>query len=238
MSEAGPYFKLKDMIYRGVLPAGKRLIEHELAGLLMVSRIPLREALARLQAEGLVHGGNRMGTFVIDITPKDIAEINSIRLILEPPAARLATENVDAILIRRLRRLCLLMGKLSGENNLTKLAECDYDFHWTIVQASKHTRLIRAFEISQVRILGRPDESEYLKTAAPDQTEQEHTQIVDIIASGDVDAAEKVIFDHVKATITAFGGLYETSRSRKKKTTRRASGSAAPFGRTSPSTGS
>lgn len=50
-----PYLRLRDMIYRGELPAGGRLVERELAERLKVSRIPLREAMARLQGEGLVH---------------------------------------------------------------------------------------------------------------------------------------------------------------------------------------
>jgi DNA-binding GntR family transcriptional regulator len=214
--ENGPYFRLKDMIYRGILPAGTRLVERELAAMLRVSRIPLREALVRLQAEGLLHGGNRRGSFVIDISPKDIEEIGSIRLLLEPAAARMAAIHRSASLVGRLKKLCYRMGKLTSADKLTELAQTDYEFHWEIVRGSQHSRLIRAYEISQIRILGRPDEAEYLKTADPRSNVEEHLQIVDTIERGDPRAAERASYHHLKVSANAFRRLMGTGRSRER----------------------
>ena len=201
-----PYVRLKDMIYRGELAAGKRMVERELSDMLMISRIPLREALIRLQAEGLVRIERKTGAYVVDFSPQDLAEIYSLRRVLEPFAARLAAERKDnRVLLEDLRAICARMTELSScERDWDRLDECDYEFHWTIVQASQHSRLIRAYEMSQIRILGRRDEYRYLARLDSDATAQIHTKLVDIIASGFGAKAEKATFDHVDQSMQSF----------------------------------
>lgn len=201
-----PYVRLKDMIYQGQLAAGKRLVERELAEMLMISRIPLREALIRLQSEGLVRSERNTGSYVIDFSPQDLQEIYSIRGVLEPFAARLATERRDKReLLQDLREICARMTDLSScERDWDRLDECDYEFHWTIVQASEHSRLIRAYEMSQIRILGRRDEYRYLARVDAAATARMHLDLVEIIAAGSGAKAEKAMFDHVDRSMQTF----------------------------------
>lgn len=201
-----PYVRLKDMIYQGQLTAGKRLVERELAEMLMISRIPLREALIRLQSEGLVRSERNTGAYVVDFSPQDLAEIYSIRRVLEPFASRLATERKDKReLLQELRDICARMTELSScERDWDRLDECDFEFHWTIVQASQHSRLIRAYEMSQIRILGRRDEYRYLARVDPAATARIHLDLVEIIASGVGTKAEKATFDHVDRSMQTF----------------------------------
>ena len=199
------YFRLKEMIYAGELAAGKRIVERELSQQLSVSRIPLREALIRLQAEGLVRSIRNTASYVVDFSPRDILEIYSIRRLLEPFAARLAARHITQEMIRELRLLCQQMTKFFGDqSDWPKLDECDYEFHRTIVQASQHSRLIRAYDMSQIRILGMRDEYRYLQTASPDAMALVHMEIVGIIESGNEEKAEKANYDHVNLSMQSF----------------------------------
>lgn len=200
-----PYVRLKDMIYRGGLPAGQRLVERELARKLEVSRIPLREALVRLQAEGLVRSIRHSASYVVDFSPWDLAEIYSLRRVLEPFAARLAAERCTPELVAALEALCRQMRRQGArQGGWDRLDDCDYAFHWTVVQASGHARLIRAYELSQVRILGRRDEFRYLARVSPARLAESHLKLVRALACGDPARAERAAFDHVDRSMQAF----------------------------------
>ena len=205
-AQYSPYVRLKDMIYQGQLPGGKRLVERDLSNLLSISRIPLREALVRLQSEGLVRSVRNSGSYVVDFAPKDLAEIYSLRLILEPFAARLVAERLNKRqVLHDLREICIRMTEFSVQKqDWEKLDECDFTFHWTIVQASEHSRLIRAYEMSQIRILGRRDEYRYMKRASPTTTADTHFKLIKIIASGNGAKAEKASYEHVDYSMQKF----------------------------------
>lgn len=205
-AERSPYIRIKDMIYRGQLAGGSRLVERELSNLLGISRIPLREALIRLQSEGLVNRVKNSTSYVIDFSPQDLAEIYSLRRILEPFAARLSAERKDKEkLLNDLREICSRMNDLSTrEKDWDKLDDCDFEFHWTIVKASGHSRLIRAYEMSQIRILGRRDEYRYLTRVSPSATAKIHLKLVEIIESGNGAKAEIANYEHVNNSLQTF----------------------------------
>ena len=90
-SQAGKvYDYLRDAIIEGDLPPGTRLLERELSERLGVSRIPVRDALPRLEAEGLIVAGPRRGSVVASMTLRDVDELFDVRTSLETLAARLA----------------------------------------------------------------------------------------------------------------------------------------------------
>src|ERR1700679_3306962 len=84
------YRSLKTMIYRRELEPGQRLIERKLSRELGVSRVPLRESLMRLEREGLVKRVPYGPAHVPDFTNRDVVEMYSLRLLLEPYATGLA----------------------------------------------------------------------------------------------------------------------------------------------------
>lgn len=86
---------LRDAILRGDLEPGRRLAQVELAQELGVSRIPLRDALRRLAAEGLVDIDGRRGASVSSLNPADVDEIYEMRTMLESECARRAVESLD-----------------------------------------------------------------------------------------------------------------------------------------------
>ncbi|MEJ1972438.1 MAG: GntR family transcriptional regulator [Lacunisphaera sp.] len=201
---AGIYLQLKDMILNGQLNPGQRLVERELAKQLKVSRIPLRETLIRLESEGLVRSVANTATFVEDFSPQDLMEIYSLRLVLEPLAAHLAALRTTAELVRSLRQICDRMTRYSESGEIKKLDQADYDFHRTIVEASQHRRLIRAYDISQIRVLSKGGSMTKLKAQPPDFTAQEHLPIVDCIERGDAVGAEKANHQHVHTAMQGF----------------------------------
>jgi len=81
---------LREAILSGELRPGERLLQEQLADQLRVSRIPLRDALRRLEAEGLVRIGPRRGAEVASLSPDDVREVYDIRISLEPELMRRA----------------------------------------------------------------------------------------------------------------------------------------------------
>lgn len=75
--------RVRDAIYEGRYPPGARLVERTLAAELGVSHIPIREALARLTDEGLIERTPRRGARVATLTPRELEELSSLRIVLE-----------------------------------------------------------------------------------------------------------------------------------------------------------
>ncbi len=191
------YTKLKNMIYCGRLRPGQRLLEVDLSRSLSISRIPLRECLVRLESEGLVRRVPHSATFVEDFSPIDILEMYSMRLVLEPLAARLAALQLNSPLVRRLFQLCDQMTRDTEAENWAKLDRTDYQFHHTIVRASGHQRLIRGYENCHIKITGFRAGYAHLKTSSPNATAREHLRIVRCIERGDPGGAQKATYNHV-----------------------------------------
>ena len=93
---------LRDAILSGELRPGERLLQEQLADQLRVSRIPLRDALRRLEAEGLVHIGPRRGAEVASLSRDDVVELYELRVSLEPDLMRRAVTALAAADIKRL----------------------------------------------------------------------------------------------------------------------------------------
>jgi DNA-binding GntR family transcriptional regulator len=192
------YARLRTMICRGTLRPGDRIVERDLARRLRVSRIPLREGLARLEAEGLVRSVPNSATFVEDFAPADVLEMYAMRLLLEPFAARLAAERRAPALGLDLARLCDQMTAHVATGNLRRLDDADYRFHLMIIRAAGHRRLLRAYESSPIQVLGLRSGYAHLRELPPDATAAEHRRIVDAIATARPAAAERAAADHVR----------------------------------------
>lgn len=191
------YKRLKSMIYDGRLRPGQRLVERDLSRTLSLSRIPLREGLVRLESEGLVRSVPNSATYVEDFSPRDLLEMYSMRLVLEPLASRLAASRRPRGLIPTLNRLCERMTLNTKESDWARLDQTDYEFHRSIVGSSNHTLLVRAYDNCHIQITGVRASSAHLKEIPPDATAAEHQLIVKCLGEGDAVGAEKATYDHV-----------------------------------------
>jgi DNA-binding GntR family transcriptional regulator len=198
------YEKLKAMIYRRQLDAGERIVERKLASKLGVSRIPLREGMVRLESEGLIRSIPNSSSYIAAIGPKDLVEIYSMRLWLEPPATRLATLKPSGQLLRRLNILCGKMGEAVADEEFSRVDKYDYQFHHAIIEAAGHSRLLRAYDTAHIRIVGFYTDFLAQKAVEPNRLVREHQQIIRAIRRGDPDRSEKVAREHVERSIANF----------------------------------
>lgn len=137
------YHTIRDAIRDGTYQPGMQLREEQLAAEIGVSRTPVRDALRRLLADGLVETRRNYGTFVTDLTPAEVLEVFEIRALLEGYAARKAAENITGEEIRELERLATEMESLSGseDDRLNGFARLNRDFHLVLARASRSRRL-------------------------------------------------------------------------------------------------
>lgn len=189
--------RLRHAILAGTLAPGARLVEDSLAAQLGVSRAPVRDALKMLEADGLVASHGRRGKVVSTLLANDAWEVYSLRATLESMAIRLAITRGAEALTRELESLIELMEQASRTKDLDSLSALDVRFHAAISQASGHARLIRSLEgmQTQVRLLS----LQVLDTLYADFVEvpARHARLVAAIRSGDGDAAEAAVRDHI-----------------------------------------
>ncbi|MHB1133988.1 MAG: GntR family transcriptional regulator [Chloroflexota bacterium] len=194
------YEQLKDAIVENVLSPGQRLVEASLAEKFGVSTTPVREALARLEREGLVELLPARGALVATLTPEDFVEILTFRELLEAHAARLAAQRRDAATTARLAELVEACEPLVAGRDQRGYGRLVAELHRAIVQSSGNRRLIRVFDTLY-------DQSRIIRWRAfnlpgrPDVGHQEHRQIVAAIAAGDADAAERLVREHHRHTM-------------------------------------
>lgn len=131
---------LGDAILSGKIKPGERLNESQLARDLHVSRAPVREALQQLQEQCLIVNIPRRGMFVVSLDEEDIQKINSLRIVLEAEALRLARRHLDPQREKKLEQLLTKMENM--EPAPTKLSmRVDFEFHQTIWHYSNNEHL-------------------------------------------------------------------------------------------------
>ncbi len=188
---------LRDAIRKGVLKPGERLMEIQLAEELGVSRTPVREAIRKLELEGYVIMMPRRGTYVANLSIRDVNEVFEIRTSLDSLASGLAAERITDEELERLQRLLVLIGGYIESNNMEKIVETDTEFHDLLYQASRNSRLVgiifnlreqlTRFRATSMAFPGRLKE-----------TLEEHRRLVEAIAQGDVKEAQAAAEDHME----------------------------------------
>lgn len=188
---------LRQAILKGELKPGERLMEIALAERLGVSRTPIREAMRKLELEGLVVMIPRRGAQVANITEKDLNDVLEVRIALENVAIEKACKNMTDEDMSRLWVAAKSFEHTIGEGNLVKLAEADVAFHEIIYHASDNKRLIQTLnnlreQIYRYRV-------EYLKDGETrDVLVREHEELTRAIRERDVERAQKISFQHIE----------------------------------------
>ena len=120
---------LRQAILRGELKPGERLMEIQLANKLGVSRTPIREAIRKLELEGLVLMIPRKGAEVAEITEKSLRDVLEVRRALEELSVQLACEKITKEEIRELERVAKEFQQVVKSSDITEIAEVDVRFH-------------------------------------------------------------------------------------------------------------
>lgn len=191
---------LRRMILAGQLRHGEHLVERRLAEQLRVSRTPIREALRKLEAEGLVRREPYRGLVVASLTPEEVNEISLIREVLEGLAARQAALHRTQANLRTLRSLLRQMENASRDKTdgaPGDFADLHARFHDTLVLAAASPRL-RSFLSTLRDYLESFASLGYRQSGRGRQAFAEHQEIVQHIAAGKADQAEEVARLHIR----------------------------------------
>lgn len=169
---------LRHAILKGELEPGERLMEIALAQKLGVSRTPIREAIRKLELEGLVVMVPRKGAEVADITEKDLRDVLEVRTALEELSIELAMKNMNDDDCKQLTEANKLFAKDSEGDDLIKIAEADVAFHELIYMATGNKRLIQM--INNLREQMYRYRLEYIKDKSTHaRLVDEHNRIID-----------------------------------------------------------
>jgi DNA-binding GntR family transcriptional regulator len=188
------YEALKKRIIDVDLLPGQRLVERDLADELKVSRIPLREALRLLAAEGLVVLVPHRGALVSPFTPADVRDLFDVRESLEVLAARLAAERADAQGLGRLTRCLESARTVTESGDEAEIAAANARFHAEIVTLSDNALLE-----AMMRPLNARMQWLFRLTADRDPHQQcaEHTELYEAIAAADPARTAEFALRHV-----------------------------------------
>lgn len=187
---------LRQAILTGELKPGERLMEIHLADRLGVSRTPIREAIRKLELEGLVVMIPRKGAQVARITEKNLKDVLEVRRALDMLAVRLACSRMDDEYKKQLREACDEFARVVKNNNTKDITEADVRFHDIINKATGNDRLIQlvnnlAEQMYRYRL-------EYIKDAAyHNRLVAEHEEIYSAIMEGDEERAAKAVVLHI-----------------------------------------
>ncbi len=188
---------LRDAILHGELLPGERLMEITLANRLGVSRTPVREAIRKLELEGLVIMVPRKGAQVAQITEKDLNDVLEVRLGLEELAMQFACERIDEAQQEQIRKAALEFEKLMESDDITALAQADVKFHELIYEATRNRRLIQI--INNLREQMYRYRIEYLKDSTARRTlVKEHREIYEALKARDYRKANDCMRDHIE----------------------------------------
>ena len=203
---------LRDALHQGRWSAGAALRQEELAAEFGVSRIPVREALNKLQAEGLVVVEPNRGAFVAYLTAVDVREVFDLRVLLECDALRNAIPRHTP---RTLRQLHALQAELDAEDDPNLWLATDAAFHEVLYAPSGRTKtleMIAALRASVTRL--------YRAHLTPHTRRRgwrdEHHMLLKEVATGRVERAVAALTRHLRETetvaVAAVSGAAEPQR--------------------------
>ena len=202
MTESRPireiaYDVLKKAIITGEIPAGERIVETEYADRLHISRTPLREALRKLERDGLVEYVMRRGVVVHAFTTEDVDQIYTIRNSLEMLTLPYIIENATAEDIAALREKLAAMDALIARDDIEGLSPLARDFHTCLTAISGKNRILRVIE----------GQDEYIRSFSAMAIQQEnrrssaheeHHKLVDLVEKKDLPALEELMRHHIE----------------------------------------
>ena len=205
---------LRVAITDGTLKPGERLMEIQLAEELGVSRTPIREAIRRLELEGFLVMVPRRGTYVADLSIKDINEVFEIRTALDVLAAGLAAERITEEELEEMERLLVRIGEFIDVGDADKIVEADGQFHDVLYKASRNDRLVGI--INNLREQFTRFRS--ISMAYPGRlkdTLEEHRRVVEAIAQRNPELAQQCSREHMEnAEQTLLADLNERRQKR------------------------
>lgn len=191
------FLRLRQAILQGEFKPEERLMEIRLANQMGVSRTPVRDAIRRLEIEGLVHMLPRRGAYVANITKQDMQDVLEVRGTLEELAVELCCKKVTDKVIKDLIKANEAFKKAIERNDILKIADADVLFHDVIYKATWNRRLIQM--INNLREQMYRYRLEYIKNeSARPILLKEHNELIECLKNKDVLGAKATIKNHIE----------------------------------------
>ncbi len=194
------YLALEEQILSGKFLAGESITEMKLSRAMGVSRTPVREALQRLDREGLIKLVPNKGAVVLGISEEDLIDIYKIRMRLEGLAARIAAENTDEELCRLLCDNVDLTAFYMEKGNIEKVKDLDSSFH-DIIYSSCRSRMLCKTLSELHRYIASYRKLSLAVDGRLERSLEEHREIYEAIAAGNGDSADTLMSAHVERAL-------------------------------------
>jgi DNA-binding GntR family transcriptional regulator len=195
--------KLSRAIIAGKFKPGVKISEPTLSAMLGVSRAPIREALIELEVRGLVEFDAKGRTRVPVLTPRDIEEIYTVRLMIDPVAAALAAKNAKP---NTFKALAAIIAAHKSVKTLADVSRLDAEFHDLIVEATGNRRLLLCWNAVRDQVELWLAQMQMRHQAVTRSTMQEwaesHQLLLDVVRSGDQKKAADAARRHVANWMT------------------------------------
>jgi DNA-binding GntR family transcriptional regulator len=206
------YLLLREAIIRGELAPNQRLVEADMSNAFHMPRAAVRTALVRLEHEGLVEREPHRGARVRLVSEQEAVEILQARAALEGLAAREAALRITRATAAEVREVLARQKAALGRQDLLGASDVNAELHAKIVQLSGHAtaqRLIRSLNSQMVRFQFRT----ILIPGRPSQSHEEHSAIVEAVAAGEADKAERAMRRHLTNVAKALASSHEQASS-------------------------
>ena len=195
--------KIREAIVSGPYALGEQLSEATLAASLHISKTPVREALLRLQAEGLVEVHPQRGTFVFSLDDDGVAEICRFREIIETAALAEAMHDSPEELLPRLEANIERIAKAYAAGDLRRLPLLDQEFHEALIACCGNSYLQASYQLIAYKIRA-------LRARLPEGNERvgqclaKHSELVEQIRTGDVAKSQRLLAAHIQDTLESY----------------------------------
>jgi DNA-binding GntR family transcriptional regulator len=195
---------VRERIIAGVIPADRTIRQDALAAELGVSKIPLREAMARLEQEGLLLGVANRGYRIAPLSAAEAEDIYRLRLKLEPATAARAVGLADDDDRTRLIAAFEALDRAASDD-LAQVAICNRQFHMAMVRPIRQRLTIQI--IRQLALLAERYVVAHLQPAGRDaRAHLEHREQLDAFLAGDATRLQALLDAHIRSTLTDLKG--------------------------------
>ena len=190
------FITLRQAILKGELAPGERLMEIRLANMLGVSRTPIREAIRKLELEGLVVMIPRRGAEVAGISEKSLRDVLEVRRSLEELAMDLAVQRMDSGQMEELEKAQAEFVEAISASDLIRIAQADENFHDVIYAGTENEKLVQM--LNNLRDQMYRYRLEYIKDTGKRQIlKVEHERMMDALRHRDREKARRTAREHI-----------------------------------------
>lgn len=189
------YSTLKDDIVTGVLKSGERLILSKIAEQFSASEVPVREAIKKLEVEGLINNVPYVGAVVKTLNIREVKDLYQIRANVEGLAIKMALENADGAGLARIEKIIADMENAMNASDVVEFGRTDKKFHLEIALLSGNRRLHKLIE----SLWNETEQAQFVFRVDPklmSESFREHMDIYNTIKTKDPIKAEEMVKYH------------------------------------------